>query len=151
MGMAAILFNGSIPFKQIVNILPTEAQMWNLVKNVQTVSEKKTFNDFSILYTYIAQGQRLVAPKNFIVAETFYYINHTLLVSAVSLIHFEGVGRKFDVKRSKVNLRSSFEQPWVPETIYQNSALKLSWFWRRRFFKYFLLYMLEFLLWEWRS
>ena len=28
--------------------------MWNLVKTVQAVSEKKTFKDFTILYMYIA-------------------------------------------------------------------------------------------------
>ena len=50
MGMAAILFNGGEPFEQIVDILSTEGPMWNLVKAVQTVSEKKTFKDFTILY-----------------------------------------------------------------------------------------------------
>ena len=50
MGMAAILFNGSKPFDQIVNILSMEGLMWNLVKVVQLVSEKKTFKDFMILY-----------------------------------------------------------------------------------------------------
>ena len=45
--MAAILFNGTEPFEQIVNILSTEGPMWNLVKIVQVVSEKKTFKDFA--------------------------------------------------------------------------------------------------------
>ena len=57
MDMAAILFNGAEPFEQIVNILSTEGPMWNLVKTVQAVSEKKTFKDFTILYMYKAQGQ----------------------------------------------------------------------------------------------
>ena len=56
MGMAAILFNGAEPFEQILNILSTEDPMWNLVKTIQSVSENKTFKDFTILYMYIFQG-----------------------------------------------------------------------------------------------
>ena len=37
MGMAAILFNGAEPFKQILNTLSTEGPMWNLVKIAQAV------------------------------------------------------------------------------------------------------------------
>ena len=37
MGMAAILFNGTEPFDQIVNILSTEGHIWNLIKIVQEV------------------------------------------------------------------------------------------------------------------
>ena len=44
-------------FEQIVNILSTEDPLWSLVKTVQAVSEKKTFQYFTILYMYIAQGQ----------------------------------------------------------------------------------------------
>ena len=40
-GMAAILFNGAEPFKQIVNILSTEGPMRNLAKIAHAVSEKK--------------------------------------------------------------------------------------------------------------
>ena len=36
--------------------------MWNLVKIGQAVSEKKTFQDFMILYLYIAQGQEQITP-----------------------------------------------------------------------------------------
>ena len=51
--MAAILFNGVEPFKQIVDIPSTEGPMWNLVKIGQKVSEKKTFEDqYMILYMY---------------------------------------------------------------------------------------------------
>ena len=50
MGMAAILFNVAKPFEQIVNILPTEGPMWNLVKIAQAVPEKKTFKYFMVLY-----------------------------------------------------------------------------------------------------
>ena len=52
--MPAILFNGADPFEQIINILSTDGPMWNLVKTVHEVSEKKTFKDFTILYMYIA-------------------------------------------------------------------------------------------------
>ena len=43
--------------------------MWNLVKTVQAVSEKKTIKDFMILY--MEQGQ--ITSK---VAKQFYYFNH---------------------------------------------------------------------------
>ena len=43
--MTAILYGT----KQIVKIISTEGPMWNLVKTVQGVSEKKTFKDFTIL------------------------------------------------------------------------------------------------------
>ena len=52
MGMAAILFIGAEPFDQIVNILSTEGPMWNLIKIVLDVPEKKTFN-MSHFYTYM--------------------------------------------------------------------------------------------------
>ena len=60
MGTAAILLNGTELFEQIVNILSIESPMWttcmwNLVKTIQTVSEKKTFKDFTILYMYTVQ------------------------------------------------------------------------------------------------
>ena len=66
------------PFEQIVNILSTESTMWNLVKTVKAASEKKTFKDFTILYTYMAKGQGQIAPKTLTVAKQFYYFNHTL-------------------------------------------------------------------------
>ena len=37
MDMAAILFTGTDPFDQIVNILSTEGLMWNLMRIVQVV------------------------------------------------------------------------------------------------------------------
>ena len=54
--------------------------MWNLVKNGQTVSEKKTFKDYEILYMYIAQGQGQIAPgdKVLIVTKRVYYFDYTL-------------------------------------------------------------------------
>ena len=57
MDIVTILFNGAEPFEQIDNILSTESPMWNLVKIAQTVSEKKTFKIYLILYMYMAQGQ----------------------------------------------------------------------------------------------
>ena len=45
MDMAAILFNGAEPFKQMVNILSTEGSIWNLVKIAQAISEKKAFKN----------------------------------------------------------------------------------------------------------
>ena len=42
MGMAAILFDGSEPFEQIINTLSTESPMWNLVKIAKVVSVKLT-------------------------------------------------------------------------------------------------------------
>ena len=45
MGMAAILFNGTEPFKHIVNTLSPESPMWNLVRIVQAIWEKKTFKN----------------------------------------------------------------------------------------------------------
>ena len=56
MDIAAILFNGAEPFEQIVNFPSIEGHKWNPVKIDQTFSEK-TFKDFTILYTYIAQGK----------------------------------------------------------------------------------------------
>ena len=52
MGMVVISFNGAEPFEQIVNIPSTEGPMWNLQKTGQAVSEKKTFEDYTILYMY---------------------------------------------------------------------------------------------------
>ena len=48
---------------KIVNILSTKGPIWNLVKTVQAVSEKKkTFKNLSILYMFRArQGQ--IIPK----------------------------------------------------------------------------------------
>ena len=43
-------------FKQIVNTLLTEGPMWNLVKIVGSVAEKK-FKNYTILFMSIAQGQ----------------------------------------------------------------------------------------------
>ena len=37
--------------------------MWNLVKIAQAISEKKTFDDYTILYMYIAQGQWQITPR----------------------------------------------------------------------------------------
>ena len=82
MGMAAILFNCAKPFEQIGNTLLTEGPMGNLVKIAQTVSEQKTFKNYTILYMYIAQGQGQITllGQNFDynITKMFYYFNHTL-------------------------------------------------------------------------
>ena len=57
MGMATILFNSAEPFEQTGKTFSTEGPMWNLVKIVQAVSEKKTFKKYTILYMYIALGK----------------------------------------------------------------------------------------------
>ena len=44
-GMAAILFNVTDPFEQIVNTLSTGGLMWNLMKIAQAFSEK-TFKNY---------------------------------------------------------------------------------------------------------
>ena len=87
MGMVAILFSGAKPFEQIVSYLSIEDPMWNLVKIACPVSEKKTFKYYIILYTYIAQGliNNPQRDKILIVTKRFYYFNHTLQISAISL------------------------------------------------------------------
>ena len=63
MSMIAVLFKGTEPFEQIVNISLTEGPIWNLVKTIQAISEKKIFIDFTILYKCIAQGPGQITPK----------------------------------------------------------------------------------------
>ena len=63
MGMAAIMFMGGEPFKELVSILSTEGPMWNLLKIDQAVSEKKTYKNYAILNMYIAQGQWQINPR----------------------------------------------------------------------------------------
>ena len=65
MSMAAILFNGAKLFEQIVNILSTEGSMWNLMKTVQAVSEKKTFKEFHNFIHVHSPGARANNPQNF--------------------------------------------------------------------------------------
>ena len=50
MGMVAILFNFAEPFEQIGNTFLTGPK-WNLVKIAQAVSEKKTFKNFTHVYS----------------------------------------------------------------------------------------------------
>ena len=63
MGMAAILLSCAEPLERIGNILLTEGPMWNLVKIAEAVSEKKTFKNHKILYTYIAQWQGQITRR----------------------------------------------------------------------------------------
>ena len=76
--MAAILFSGVEPSDQTVNILPTEGPMWNLVKIVQEVSEKTTFEDFTTLFINITQGQGQITPRILTVDKQFYFFNYKL-------------------------------------------------------------------------
>ena len=55
-------FNGAKSFEQIVKTLSTEGSMWNLVKIDQADSEK-TFEIYTILYMYIANGQGQITPR----------------------------------------------------------------------------------------
>ena len=77
MGTAAILFNDTEPFKQIVNTLSTAGPMRNLVKIAGVVSEKKVKN-YTISYMYIAQGQGQITPRG----QNFDY----LIISIIHLL-----------------------------------------------------------------
>ena len=78
--MADILFNDAEPFEQTDNTPSTEGLMWNLVKIGQTVSEKKMFKDYKILYMYIAHGQGQITLRDKILTLTkrVCYFHHTL-------------------------------------------------------------------------
>ena len=54
--------------------------MWNLVKIGQAISEKKTFQDFEILYIFIAQEQVQLTAGDWIlvVTKSVGYFDHTL-------------------------------------------------------------------------
>ena len=74
--MAAILFSGAEQFEQTFNTLSTESLMSNLVKTARAVSWKKTFQNYTILYKYIAQGQGQIPrwDKILIVTKTFLLV-----------------------------------------------------------------------------
>ena len=63
MSMVAILFDGTEPFEQTVNILLKVGTMCNLVKIGQAASGKMMFKDFMILYMFITHGQGQITPK----------------------------------------------------------------------------------------
>ena len=82
------MFYGVEPFEQIAKTILTEDPMRNLMKisqavSEQTVSEKKAFKDYMIIYLNIVQGQQQMAPAGvggiLIVTKTkqFYVINQT--------------------------------------------------------------------------
>ena len=87
MGMAAIMFNSTEPFEQIVNILSTEGPILNLVKTAQAALEKKIFKKSIILSMYIVQRQEQITPgdKILILTKKSNYFNHALYVLAISL------------------------------------------------------------------
>ena len=58
--MAVILFNGTAPFKQIVNTVLTESPMWNLVTIAQAVSEKTFKNNMAaVMASWISDQHNL--------------------------------------------------------------------------------------------
>ena len=61
--MAAILFSGAEPFEQTVKTSSTEGPMGNLVKIGPAVYAMKIYNDYIILYMYVAQGQGQITPR----------------------------------------------------------------------------------------
>ena len=71
-------------FKQIVNTLSTEGCMWNVVKITLAISEK-TFKNYTILYMYIGRKADNPQGKKQIISKKFYYFNHTLQISVISL------------------------------------------------------------------
>ena len=81
--MAVILFDGAEPFGQIVNTLSTDGPMRNLMKVAQVVSEKKTFENYTILYMQ-EQGQIIPGDKILIILKK----NPTLIIRS-SLIYYE--------------------------------------------------------------
>ena len=92
---------------------------------------EKMFNDYEILYMYIAQGQGQITTgdKIFVVTRGVCYFDQTLFPIQM---HYEI--RKFDlaVKRSNVNLGSSFGQIWMifsPQCSVTRFSLEIqSWF-----------------------
>ena len=60
MVIVAVLFSDAVPFEQIISAPLPEGPMSNLVKIGRMVSEKKTFKDHTISYTYIrcSTGER---------------------------------------------------------------------------------------------
>ena len=151
-GHSNILFTGAEPFEQIVNIPSIEGPMWNLVKIGQAVSEKR-FEDDMILYLHIyspgadnLQGAIFwLLPKSFTNLMIHCLITHIEKLIFQHFSYTNAWGRKFWPcrKRSKVILRSSknlTDRPRVPYAIYQDSAYKLFWLWRRRFLSVFIIY-----------
>ena len=85
-----MFFHDAEPFEQIDNLPSTEGPKCNLMKVIgQTVSEKKTFKDYEILYMYIAQGKWPITleDKILFVTKRVCYFDHTLYVSASSLYY----------------------------------------------------------------
>ena len=104
MGMVAILLHAAEPFEQIVNTLLIEGSIWNLEKTDQAVSEKKTSKDyFDFIHVYSPWG-RAETPWDTLIIHCKF---QQLVLENIFIC-----GCKFDlaVKRSKVNLWSSFEQ-----------------------------------------
>ena len=148
MSMAAILFNGTEPFKQNVNILLTEGPMWNLVKISQAVSEKKTlkitqFYTCNFIHVY-SPGARADSPQG--IKFYTFWVNDFSTFSPYKCIGAMyggggggwGGGGGANLTLPQKGQRSTYDhhlkqfgRPWVRNAIYHDSASKLSWFWRR--------------------
>ena len=57
MGMTAILFNGAEPSNKFSTLFRQKVPCKILWKLLKAVSEKKTFQNYTFLYMYKAQGQ----------------------------------------------------------------------------------------------
>ena len=145
-------------FEQTGKPFLTGGLMRNLVKIAQAVLKKKTFKNYTILYMYIAQGQGQITPRG---QNLDYNIDGLLLLSLIA-ISLSYILRKWlfnifpirmhvdahltlPLKRSKATWGyhlNKLGRSWVHDAIYmyQDSALKLSWFWRRRFQSVFTIY-----------
>ena len=80
MDMAVIFFQWRVTIQTNCQYPFDRRPIWNLVKTAKAVSEKKTFENYTIVYIYIAQEQGRITPgdKLFILTIWFYCFNHTL-------------------------------------------------------------------------
>ena len=74
MGMAGILFNGAEPFDQIVRIFFNRRPYVKSNENCSRGFREEGFKDFTILYMYIAKGQRQITPKILMVSKQFNFL-----------------------------------------------------------------------------
>ena len=128
MGMDAILFNGIEPF---VNIL--SAEVWNVVKIIYMVSEKKALKRFHNFIHVHSPGIRADNPQNFNGSWTvllFLSYIESLSQKMIFFIIFpiqmyRECKSDLAIKGSKVNLRPTFEKivrPWVSDVIHSLKA-----------------------------
>ena len=143
MDMTAILYNDVEPFDHINDV---SSIWWKLVKLFQ----RRTLFMITRFIHVSNHGVSTDSPReqSLLVTKRVCYFDHTLNVSAVSFWYslrkwfsiFSNTNawrRSFDLavkgQRSTYDHLWYIGRPWVPDIIYQYPALKLSWFWRRRF------------------